>query len=222
MTGAARGRFITLEGGEGAGKSTQGRLLAERLRALDLAVVQTREPGGAPGAEEIRKLLVNGPPERWTPMTELLLMAAARADHLERTIRPALKDNAWVICDRFMDSTTAYQGYGHGLDLDQVAQANRLAVGDTVPDLTVIFDLPAEAGLARAERRAGGEDRFERMNKSFHDRLRHGFLTIARAEPGRCVVIDAAQDPDSVARSVWDAVRTRLLETSDGPPQQTR
>jgi len=201
----ARGRFITLEGGEGAGKSTQLRRLAESLRARGLDVVATREPGGSPGAEEIRRLLVTGGAGRWSPVTEALLHFAARRDHLERTVWPALERGAWVLSDRFADSTRAYQGYGQGLDGAFIAKLYTLAVGAFRPDLTVILDLPPEAGLARALAR-GAADRYEGMDLEFHRRLRDGFLEIAGREPGRCVVVDAAASEDAVAGAVFAAV----------------
>lgn len=209
-----RGRFITIEGGEGAGKSTQSRLLAAALERTGRTVVLTREPGGSPGAEEIRRLLVEGEPGRWTAMTEALLHSAARSDHLDRLIRPALAAGRWVVCDRFVDSTTAYQGYGHGLPLEQVVALNRLVAGPTMPDLTVILDMPAKAGLDRAGRRertnGAGEDRYERMARTFHDRLREGFVEISLAEPERCVLIDATGTVDEVAAAIAGVVEERL------------
>jgi len=206
----ARGRFITFEGGEGGGKSTQVRLLAERLASLVSEVTTTREPGGSPGAESIRALLVDGPPERWSSLTETLLMYAARADHVERVIRPALARGAWVVCDRFHDSTRAYQGAGGGAPQDLIGQLETSVLGSTRPDLTLILDLPVEAGLARAAARGGGEARFEAKGLAFHQRLREGFLAIAAAEPERCVVLDASAAPDHVADLVWETVRARL------------
>lgn len=209
-----RGRFITLEGGEGAGKSTQARRLAEALAARGVDCLLTREPGGSPGAEEIRALLVNGEPGRWSPTTEALLLTAARRDHLERTVQPALAAGRWVVCDRFSDSTLAYQGYGAGLPLDDLRALFRLALGGFRPDLTLVFDLPVDVGLARAAARAGGEDRFERMGRDFHQRLRDGFLAIAAAEPERCAVIDAGADVDAVTVDVLAAVSARLPESA--------
>jgi dTMP kinase len=207
-----RGTFITLEGGEGVGKSTQARLLAETLEAAGRRVVVTREPGGAPGAEEIRALLVTGGTGRWSPMTETLLHYAARRDHLDNTVLPALDQGSCVVCDRFADSTMAYQGYGHGLGRAVVSDLHRLVVGSFAPDLTLIFDLPVDVGLGRAGVRAGasGEDRYERMDPAFHRRLRAGFLDIARLEPRRCVLIDADRPIEDVHRSVVDAVADRL------------
>src|SRR5262245_51623438 len=209
--GQGRGRFITLEGGEGAGKSTHARLLTEWLRGRGHEVVQTREPGGSPGAERIRELLVTGSVDRWTPATETLLHYAARADHLERTIRPALVAGRWVVCDRFADSTAAYQGYGHGVPQDFVAALYRAVVGeDGGPDLTLILDLPVEEGLRRAGGRHGDENRYEQMAVAFHRRLRDGFLAIARAAPERCVVIDARAEVTAVEAAIRAEAQQRL------------
>jgi dTMP kinase len=205
----ARGRFITFEGGEGAGKSTQLKRLAERLRGRGLEVVATREPGGSPGAEAIRELVLNGAADRWSPVTETLLMYAARCDHLERVISPALARGAWVVCDRFADSTRAYQGAAGGTDPELIAALERGVLGPVRPDLTLVFDLPPETGLARSQAR-GGEQRFETKGLAFHERLREGFLAIARAEPDRCVRIDATGEIDAVENAVWTVVRQRL------------
>jgi len=210
MTENRPGRFITLEGGEGGGKSTQARRLAEMLERETHEVLLTREPGGSPGAEQIRGLLVDGEVQRWDAVTETLLHFAARRDHLANTVRPALDRGAWVISDRFADSTMAYQGYGHGVDRSAIADLYRICVGSLKPDLTLILDLPVEAGLARAAGRGGGEDRYERMDVAFHERLRQGFLEIARQEPGRCVVIDAARSEDEVHAQIIAAVRERM------------
>ena len=205
-----QGRFITFEGGEGAGKSTQVKRLAARLRERKIDPVLTREPGGCPGAEDIRALLVQGEPGRWSALTETLLHYAARREHLDRTVLPALKDGRWVISDRFADSTTAYQGHGHGLGADVIGKIHAVVVGDFAPDLTLILDIPVAQGLKRAAARAGTEDRYERMDGGFHERMRQGFLDIARREPKRCVVIDAAGDAETVAALVWAAVESRL------------
>lgn len=205
------GRFITFEGGEGTGKSTQAGRLVERLRARDLEVVQTREPGGSQGAEEIRNLALNGDAGRWSPMTETLLMFAARSDHLERTIRPALEAGRWVVCDRFADSSRAYQGVGGGTPAAFIETLDAAVVGATQPDLTLIFDLPVEVGLERAFGRGLFETRFESKGLEFHERLRRGFLDIAAAHPERCVVVDAEGDQDTVESRVWAAVEGRLL-----------
>jgi len=207
---APAARFITLEGGEGAGKSTQARRLAAALRGAGLDIIETREPGGSPGAEEIRRLLTAGEPARWSPMAETLLHFAARADHVRRTIRPALAAGRWVCCDRFADSTMAYQGYGHGIDRDFIARLAVAVLGDLRPDLTLIFDLPVEQGLARAAARSGHEDRYEKMDRSFHEALRRGFLDIAGQDPQRCVVIDAGGDEAMTWQQVGAALRDRL------------
>lgn len=205
-----RRRFITLEGGEGAGKSTQIRLLAQRLSEAGHRVVTTREPGGAPGAEAIRELLVTGETGRWAPKTEALLHFAAREEHLARTVRPALERGDWVISDRFVDSTMAYQGVAQKLGAEFINELKALVVGDDMPALTLILDLAPETGLARAGRRAGGEDRYERMDKAFHRTLRQAFLDIAKNDPQRCVVIDAEKDEAAVAEAIWTAVRGHL------------
>lgn len=212
--GRKKGRFITFEGGEGAGKSTQLRRLVGTLEATGITAIATREPGGAPAAEEIRALLVSGAPERWHPLSEALLVNAARNEHLERLIRPALAAGEWVVCDRFTDSTTAYQGIARGLGWQVTDTLAALVVRDTRPDLTIILDVPAEIGLARAsarqQRTAGGGDRYERFDMAFHETLRRAFLDIAKAEPDRCVVIDATQDEDKVAAQVRAVVAARL------------
>lgn len=207
---AGPGRFITLEGGEGAGKTTHARRLAEALRGRGMDVVLTREPGGASGAEEIRRLLVEGAPARWEPLTETLLHFAARREHVCRCIRPALERGAWVVCDRFVDSTMAYQGYGLGLGRAPVEALAALTLDGLRPDLTLVFDLPVADGLARAADRGGLETRYERMDLAFHERLRAGFLDIARREPDRCVVIDARPLPDVVAADILAAVGQHL------------
>jgi len=205
-----RGCFITFEGGEGAGKSTQIRRLAERLRAEARDVVLTREPGGSPGAESIRELLLNGAVDRWSPLTEALLMNAARRDHIERVIAPALARGAVVLCDRFADSTRAYQGAGGAVDPNVIAQLEAAVVGEMRPDLTLIFDLPVAEGLRRALSRNGGEERFEAKGEAFHERLRAAYLDIARSEPDRCLVIDAAASLDAVEAAIAVAVAPRL------------
>jgi len=208
--GLSRGRFITLEGGEGAGKTTQVRLLVEALRAAGIDAIATREPGGAPGAERIRDLLVSGATDRWDPLTETLLHVAARREHVARMIAPALERGAWVVSDRFADSTMAYQGYGQGVPRATVEALHAAALGDLHPDLTLILDLPADAGLARAQARGDAATRYERMGADFHRRLRDGFLDIARREPARCAVLDATGDVETVQRRIRDAVAARL------------
>jgi dTMP kinase len=204
MTAAAPPkRFIVFEGGEGAGKSTQVQRLAEALRARGENVVTTREPGGSPGAESIRALLVSGEAERWSPETEALLINAARADHLNRTIRPALAKGQWVICDRFADSTMAYQGYGMGLDRAWLEHLRKRVVGETEPGLTLIFDLPVDVGLSRAV----ASQRYEKMGRVFHETLRAAFQDIAKSKDGRKrIVIDAGKSLDEVAQQVLGAV----------------
>jgi dTMP kinase len=207
----ATGRFITFEGGEGAGKSTQLKRLVARLEAGGLDVVATREPGGSPGAESIRELVLKGSADRWSPVTETLLMYAARRDHVERVIRPALARGAWVVCDRFADSTRAYQGAAGGVDPALIAAMEVHVLEDTRPDMTLIFDMPVEVGLERAHARAGSEMRFESKGLAFHERLRESFLAIARAEPDRCAIIDAKGTLDEVEAAVWATVESRLI-----------
>jgi dTMP kinase len=206
----ARGRFITVEGGEGAGKSTQVELLVAALQRVGIAAIRTREPGGSENAEAIRRLLLEGAGDRWDSIGEALLLYAARRDHVQRLIEPALRDGQWVVCDRFADSTLAYQGYGRGLQLVELRTLHRFALGDFVPDLTLILDLPVAEGFARAARRAGGADRFERLDRDFHERLRRGFHEIAAAEPERCALVDASGERDDVHRAVLAAVAGKL------------
>lgn len=209
-----RGRFITFEGGEGAGKSTQVRRLVARLREAGVEVIATREPGGSPGAEAIRNLVLTGSADRWSPATETLLMYGARRDHIERTILPALESGAWVVCDRFADSTRAYQGGAGGVDPAFISALEQHMLADVRPDLTLVFDLPVEVGLSRAESfaKADGhaETRFESKGVAFHERLRAAFQQIAQAEPQRCAMIDAAASMDGVEQQVWAAVSSRL------------
>jgi len=203
-------RFITFEGGEGSGKSTQIRLLAQRLSALGHEVVVTREPGGSTGAEALRTLLVNGPTDRWSPLSETLILYAARADHIERTISPSLDRGAWVLSDRFADSTRAYQGAAGGVDPGFIAALETRVLGPVRPALTLLLDLPAESGLRRAAVRSEGETRFEEKGLAFHKALRRAFLEIADLEPDRCRVIDAERGIDDVAAAIWDLVRSRF------------
>ncbi len=207
-----KGRFITLEGGEGAGKSTQARLLGERLTSLGLECVLTREPGGSPGAERLRRALLSGAVAPMGQAAEALVFSAARIDHLDTLIRPALARGAWVICDRFIDSTRAYQGSVGRLDPAFIRGLEQVVVGANWPDLTLILDLPPEIGLARAavRRGAGKADRFEGENLAFHEGLRRAFLAIAAAEPERCLAIDATQNEDAVARDIWTCVDRKL------------
>lgn len=180
------------------------------MNRAGIPAVATREPGGAPGAEEIRKLLVEGDPQRWDALSETLLVLAARRNHLTATVWPALERGQWVLCDRFADSTLAYQGSAGGVPQDELRQLHRLIAGDFAPDLTFILDLPVTEGLARAGKRAGGETRFERKGTAFHEKLRQGFLEIARAEPQRCLIIDATKDVAEVHQAVLAALRERL------------
>jgi dTMP kinase len=203
----ARGYFITLEGGEGAGKSTQARRLAAALAAAGVPVLRTREPGGAPGAERIRDLLLS--PGSWDSLTEAMLHFAARREHVVRSIRPMLDAGAWVICDRFADSTLAYQGAGQGLAHETWARLCDLTLEGLQPDLTLILDLPVEAGLARAAERSAA-DRYEKLGADFHARIRAGFQDIARREPTRCVVLDAARDAEAVYAAIVESLRQRL------------
>ena len=216
MIGADAAKFITFEGGEGAGKTTQIKRVSAYLCALGQAVLQTREPGGSPGAEEIRKLLVEGAPDRWDAETEALLHFAARRDHLVKTIEPALGAGTWVLCDRFADSTIAYQGHGHGVSREGLDHLYALVNQGRRPDLTFILDLAVVDGMARARGRAEGgvaalEDRYERMHVAFHERLRAGFQQIAAAEPERCVVLDAAQDEETVFAEIKVIIENRFL-----------
>ncbi len=204
------GKFITLEGGEGAGKSTQIVRLAASLEGAGISVVTTREPGGSPAGERIRKLLVEGEPGSLTPLAEALLHFAQRAEHLERTIRPALAGGSWVISDRFADSTMAYQGYGHRLGRATIDRLYRLVCGTFRPDLTLILDVPVDIGLARAAARRGTENRYEMMDPTFHERLRRGFLDIARSDRRRCAVIDTTQSLDAVTAQILQTVSKRL------------
>lgn len=201
-----QGRFITFEGGEGAGKSTQLKRLVARLEAEGRDVVATREPGGSPGAESIRDLVLRGSADRWSPITETLLMYAARRDHVERVIQPGLERGAWVVCDRFADSTRAYQGAAGGTPQELIAALEAHVLEATRPDLTLVFDLPTEIGLQRAQARAGAEMRFESKGLAFHQQLRESFLAIAAAEPLRCAVIDAHGSLEAVEARVWAAV----------------
>ncbi|PZO34467.1 MAG: dTMP kinase, partial [Alphaproteobacteria bacterium] len=191
-----RGQFITFEGGEGAGKSTQVLRLVADLRARGIDVIHTREPGGSPGAEAIRALVVSGDADRWSARTEALLMFASRSDHLEKTIRPALDAGVWVVCDRFADSSRAYQGAGGGAAPEFIEALERAVVGEDQPVLTLILDLPVAVGLERALARGQADTRFESKGLAFHQRLRDGFGEVAMRYPERCRVIDATGSPD--------------------------
>jgi dTMP kinase len=207
MTAPLPGRFITLEGGEAAGKSTQARRLAARLRATGLEVLATREPGGAPGAEILRGLLLAGD-VAWSLPAETLLHFAARAEHVERTIRPALAAGAWVVCDRFYDSTMVYQGYGQGGDRAVIAALiGQLGI---VPDLTLVLDVDVATSIARMRTRGTAADRYEQLGEAFFARVREGFLAVAAADPVRCVALPAAGPPDVLAELIWRAIDQRL------------
>jgi len=213
-----RGRFITFEGGEGTGKSTQASLLAERLRGYGLGVVVTREPGGSPGAEAIRHVVLSGAAQPLGSHAEAILFAAARDDHVSQLIRPALEAGRWVICDRFADSTRIYQGVLGNVDPRVISSLERITVGDTKPDVTVILDVPTELGLERASSRRGRgrTDRFEAETLEFHDKLREAYRELAEREPDRCVLIDAGGEASTVADAVW-AVINRRLDPSSAP-----
>ncbi|APX89274.1 dTMP kinase [Brevirhabdus pacifica] len=209
MTKPSRpGRFISFEGIDGSGKSTQARLLAEALREGGSPVTLTREPGGSAGAEEIRRLLVEGAPDRWSPETEILLFTAARRDHVEKLIRPALEAGETVICDRFVDSTRVYQGTARA-DLRDMVDALHASMIGLEPDLTLVIDMNPEQALARGLARDSGEDRFEDMGAGFQHRLRRGFLDLAAANPDRCAVIDGMADPQTVAGRVRETLEAR-------------
>ncbi|MBP1092824.1 dTMP kinase [Bradyrhizobium diazoefficiens] len=212
---SGRGRFITFEGGEGTGKSTQIKKLADRLKAARMRTLATREPGGSPGAEIMRHLVLSGMGKLLGPEAETLLFAAARDDHVHTVIEPALKQGIWVLCDRFADSTRAYQGSLGSVSPGLINAMQRVTIGDLKPDLTIILDLPVEIGLQRAAARRGSgtPDRFEGEQLSFHQGLREAYRKIAADEPARCVLIDANSDPDTVAGRVWNALRDRLLPT---------
>ncbi len=210
------GLFITFEGGEGAGKSTQIRRLGGRLEAVGQSIVLTREPGGSPHAEHIREAILAGKGKPYGPFAEALMFFAARLDHLAQTIRPALARGDIVLCDRFADSTRAYQGALGSLDDTELSVLERVVVGETRPDLTLILDLPAETGLARAAARRGGPDakadRFESENLNFHKRLRKAFQAIAQAEPQRCYVIDADRDAEVVEFAIWECIKQKFAQ----------
>jgi dTMP kinase len=207
-----RGKFITFEGGEGTGKSTQARMLAERLKTFGLAVTQTREPGGSPGAEVIRHVILSGAAKPLGAEAEAMLFAAAREDHIAHTIRPALDRGMWVICDRFADSTRVYQGALGHVDPRLIQRLEKITVGTNKPDLTIILDTPAEIGLARAHARRGNGaiDRFESEDLAFHERLRDAYRQLSITEPDRCVLIDAGGSPEQVGERVWSIVSRRL------------
>jgi dTMP kinase len=217
---AMRGKFITFEGGEGTGKSTQAGLLADRLRAMGRTVLLTREPGGSPGAEVIRHILLSGVAAPLGPHVEAVLFAAARDDHVRLSIAPALECGEWVICDRFADSTRVYQGALGQVDERLLKRLERVTIGDLKPDLTLILDVPAEIGLARARQRRGNTnaDRFEQETPEFHDKLREAYRRLAASEPDRCVLIDADGSQFNVASRIWKVVEARLHPGAAEPP----
>jgi len=205
-----RGKFITFEGGEGSGKSTQARLLAGALRKTGTIVVETREPGGSPFAERLRAFILDASLPPHVPLAEALLFYAARADHIAAVIRPAIDGGRWVICDRFSDSTRVYQGAAGALPGDSIEVLERLVVGGMSPDLTIVLDLPAEAGLARARARSNAADGYENRGADYHERLRTGFVELARDNPGRVHLIDGSGDRDAIAADVRAMVASRL------------
>jgi dTMP kinase len=201
------GRFITLEGGEGAGKTTQSALLTEALAARGVSVLRTREPGGSPGAELLRGILLGGSVD-WAPRAETLLHFAARAEHVAKTIQPAMQAGTWVVCDRFFDSTLAYQGYGQGADQGFIGSL--IGLLGIVPDVTIVLDVAETVASERMRRRGGDADRYERLDAAFHARVRQGFRDIAAADPKRCVLLDASGDIQAVHTAIMTAVWTRL------------
>jgi len=207
-----RGKFITFEGGEGSGKSTQAKLLGEKLKSLGVGVKLTREPGGSPAAEVIRHILLSGVAKPLGAEAEAMLFAAARDDHLATTIRPALEKGIWVISDRFADSTRVYQGALGHVDPRLIKRLERIIIGDTWPDLTIVLDVPTEEGLRRAHTRRGDDaiDRFESEAAEFHAKLREAYRQLAANEPGRCVLIDSTQPREKVAEQIWSLVNSRL------------
>jgi dTMP kinase len=207
------GRFITLEGGDGAGKTTQSALLSQALTARGLTVLRTREPGGSPGAELLRGILLGGGVD-WSPRAETLLHFAARAEHVAKTIRPAIEAGTWVVCDRFFDSTLAYQGYGQGADRDFIASLTGLL--GIAPDLTIVLDVAESIAAERMRQRGGDADRYERLDAAFHARVRQGFRDIAAADPRRCMLLDASGDIDAVHTAIITAVGTRFGQAAVG------
>lgn len=211
---ATRGRFITLEGGEGVGKSTLAAALASKLAARGISVVRTREPGGSPGAETLRNLILN-PPDNvggWKPTAEALLFYAARSDHLERTIRPALERGDWVICDRFSDSTRAYQVAAGGVAAEHFDALERVVVGADGPELTLVLDLPMDIARTRMKVRAVAEDAIESRGLAYHEAVHRAFLDIAKANPQRCVVLDASASPEQLADKAMTEITQRFAE----------
>lgn len=204
-----KSNFISFEGGEGSGKSTQLKLLAESFKKAGLPFITTREPGGSPGGERIRSLLVSGDVDSWNPLSETLLFNAARADHIQRLIAPALANGKTVICDRFIDSTIVYQGIGKGLGTAYIKSLHHMLFGNFMPNLTIMLDIAPEVGIRRALACSGEETRFEGLDIEFHRRIRAGFQAIAESEPERCVIINAAQEADAIHRQITETIRIR-------------
>lgn len=202
--------FITFEGGEGSGKTTQSAILYQTLLKLDIKVVRYREPGGTEGSEEIRHIILNGNEDRWTPKAEALLMSASRAELIQKRLLPHLKDGTWVICDRFTDSTMAYQGYGHKLGFESIEALNKFTVGTLEPDVTFVFQLEPELGLRRTSLRGGGEDRYEHFDLQFHHRVEEGYQEILKKNHERCVAINGLLDIDRISQLIFNEVAKRF------------
>jgi dTMP kinase len=203
--------FITFEGGEGSGKSTQIDFLSDFLKKKGAKVLSTREPGGTPSAEIIRDLVTKGDPNKWTPLTESLLMWASRTEHVEKLIRPSLEDGKWVLCDRFYHSTYAYQGIGHNLGIEKMQAIKNIVLGDFKPDLTFVLDIDPLVGIERTKKRNSDEDRFEKMNIDFHNKLRHAFIEISKEDPHRFVLIDGELDINSIFEIISNEVMNRFI-----------
>ena len=203
--------FITFEGGEGSGKSTQIDFLSDFLKKKGAKVLSTREPGGTPSAEIIRDLVTKGDPNKWTPLTESLLMWASRTEHVEKLIRPSLEDGKWVLCDRFYHSTYAYQGIGHNLGIEKMRAIKSIVLGDFKPDLTFVLDIDPLVGIERTKKRNSDEDRFEKMNIDFHNKLRHAFIEISKEDPHRFVLIDGELDINSIFEIISNEVMNRFI-----------
>ncbi len=206
----SKGKFITFEGGEGSGKSTQCRLLLESFQKSKIDILRTREPGGTLGAENIRQLLVTGDVNKWEPLTETFLHLASRKDHVERLIKPSIDKGIFVICDRFSDSTTSYQGYGHGLDIKIINQLQLITIGNFKPDITFVLDIDIETGISRADKRGGAENRYEKMGIQFHQRVRKGFLDIAKKDTDRCQLIDCVDTIENIHNKIIRITNEKL------------
>lgn len=206
-----KGKFITFEGGEGSGKSTQIDLLLANLKNHGIDVLKTREPGGTNVGESIRKILVNGKINNISPFTELFLNSASRKEHIDKIIKPSLNNGKWVLCDRYIDSTLVYQGYGHGLDLKLINKINQLTVGEYIPDLTFVFDLNPQLGLKRAKNRITNEDRYEKMDISFHLTIRNSFLKVAKTDLDKYKIIDASLDKEKISENILNTVLNKFV-----------